>query len=235
MVQRFREVRRWLHWSRSRRLNRSGSWSKLRDWLDGSGSRGKGLNRRWDIGWQEGLRDRWEIHRRSRREARLTGRDRRWREWLERLRSLVVGRSKGRYVRRSRSEGVVHHRNGFRSGGKLGHRSHWSWRWLKWLGKRLRSRSVGRYGFRLRGEGWLRLRDEGWLRLRSEGCLRLRSKGWLRLWSKGRLRRINRHRGLDRLGSLDWLNRWLVRLIRLVLHRLRVLLLRHLRRLELLR
>lgn len=75
----------------------------------------------------------------------------------------------------------------------------------------------------------MRLRNEGWLRLRSEGWLRLR------LWSKGRLRRINRHRGLDRLGSLDWLNRWFVRLIRLVLHRLRVLLLRHLRRLELLR
>lgn len=91
---------------------------------------------------------------------------------------------------------------------------------------------------RLRSEGWLRLRLRSecrlWLWLRNEGRLRLRSEGRLRLRSKGRLRWVDRLRGLDWLGS-HGLNGWFVRLIRLVLHGLRVLLLRHLRRLELMR
>lgn len=256
LVQRLREARWWLnlYWSRCR------SWDILGNRF-GSRSGGKLGNRfgsghrRRDVGGDEGLRNRWEVHRRSRHD--LAWRNGRWRERLERLRSLVVGWSEGRYVRGSRSKGVVHHRNGFRSSGReLG----WSGSWsrLERLWDRLRGE--GWCGFGLRSEGrlrsnkgglWLRS-NEGWLRFRSnEGGLRFRSSEsrlWLRsnegrlrlrsskgrLWlrsNEGRLRWIHRCRSLNR--SRSRLNGRLVRLVRLVLHALRVLLLGHLGRLEL--
>lgn len=163
----------------------------------------------------------------------LTWSDIRWWEWLERLWGLVVGRSRNeRRTGGGRSKRVMH-RNEFRFG-------NWSWsRSESWLSRRSWLELCGSWSW-ARSED-LRLRGSRleWCgsRSRCEGLLRDRRFEWLRSWSwswsEDRLgwRLHGWWWSLDRLRSREGFG-WLVRL---VLHALRVLLLRQVRSLQLVR